>query len=274
MANINDNKELRVGYIGEKESNPIPTNNRMIDIVVSGSLPILAGNIINRITRVGAAQIDGINCFVENMVEDDNQNILIEVLDGVVTDRYKFLGRANSAIYSGLFVDLYYDKKYKDILIIPDLRTFGTGENAGFYTNDRRTVRGYSVGYGIQFNDSATNSFLFPLNLSDNDGIDEPNKLTKIRSILVSLYGLENNSIASNTYIEKLSGPDGYFNHGVNSEKGAPVQLLELELNTVVFDNPETKVNTYNLIQQNHAELRVDFVGKQKISKIVIPISF
>ena len=269
-----DSKEHRVGYIGEKESNLIPTNNRMVDIAISGSLPILAGDVIDKVTKVGASQIDGVNCFVENVIENDNHNILIEVIDGKVTDRYKFLGKANSAIYSGLFVDLYYDKKYKDIIIIPDLRTFGTGDNATFYNNDRRTIRGYSVGYGVKFNDDVTKSFSFPLNKTDNDGIDEPNRLTKIRSILVSLYGLENNSMASITYIEKISGLDGYFNHGVSSEKGAPIQLLELELNSVIFNNPETKVNTYNLIQQNHAELRVDYVGKQKISKIVIPISF
>lgn len=269
-----DSKEHRVGYIGEKESNLIPTNNRMVDIAIFGSLPILAGDVIDKVTKVGASQIDGVNCFVENVIENDNHNILIEVIDDKVTDRYKFLGKANSAIYSGLFVDLYYDKKYKDIIIIPDLRTFGTGDNATFYNNDRRTIRGHSVGYGVKFNDDVTKSFSFPLNKTDNDGIDEPNRLTKIRSILVSLYGLENNSIASITYIEKISGLDGYFNHGVSSEKGAPIQLLELELNSVIFNNPETKVNTYNLIQQNHAELRVDYVGKQKISKIVIPISF
>lgn len=269
-----DSKEHRVGYIGEKESNLIPTNNRMVDIAIFGSLPILAGDMIDKVTKVGASQIDGVNCFVENVIESDNHNILIEVIDNKVTDRYKFLGKANSAIYSGLFVDLYYDKKYRDIIIIPDLRTFGTGDNATFYNNDRRTIRGYSVGYGVKFNDDVSKSFSFPLNMTDNDGIDEPNKLTKIRSILVSLYGLENNSMASLTYIEKISGLDGYFNHGVSSEKGAPIQLLELELNSAVFNNPETKVNTYNLIQQNHAELRVDFVGKQKISKIVIPISF
>ena len=137
-----DSKEHRVGYIGEKESNLIPTNNRMIDIVISGSLPILAGDVIDKVTKVGASQIDGVNCFVENVIENDNHNILIEVINDEVTDRYKFLGKANSAIYSGLFIDLYYDKKYKDIIIIPDLRTFGTGDNAIFYNNDRRTIKG------------------------------------------------------------------------------------------------------------------------------------
>jgi hypothetical protein len=271
-----DNKELRRGFIGNKETDPTPTNNRMLDIIISGSLPILAGEVIDRVTKLTASPIDGVNCFVENtnINEDDNYNVLTEVIDGAVTDRFKFLGKANSAIYSGLFIDLYYDKKYKDIIIIPDLRTFGIGENSDFYANDRRTVRGYSVGYGIQFNDMASTSFIFPLNLQDNDGIEEPNRLNKTRSTLVSLYGLESNSITSNTYIEKLSGPDGYFNHGVNTEKGAPIQLVELESNSIVFTDPETKVNTYNLLQQSHAELKVDFVGKRKISKIVIPISF
>lgn len=272
----NDSKELRRGFIGLKETDPTILDNRMLDIIVSSSLPILAGEVIDRVTKSTASTIDGVNCFVENIniAEEDNYNVLTEVIDGVATNRFKFLGKANSAIYSGLFIDLYYDKKYSDILIIPDLRTFGTGTNTDFYANNRRTIRGYSVGYGIQFNEMAGTSFTFPLNLQDNDGIEEPNRLNKTRSTLVSLYGLEINSISTNTYIEKLSGPDGYFNQGVNTEKGAPIQLVELELNSIVFNNAEIKVNTYNLLQQNHAELKVDFVGKRKISKIVIPISF
>lgn len=275
--NLNeDNIDLRKGFIGFKELDPKVDSNRMVDIVISGTLPILAGDVIDKITKSTKLQIDGINCVLENINidENDNYNVLTEVINEKITDRYKFLGKAISAIYSGLFIDLYYDKKYKDILLLPDLRTFGTGDNIDFYKNNCRTIRGYSVGYGISFNDSVSTSFTLPLKNQCNDGIDEPNRLNKTRTILVSLYGLESNSIATNTYIEKLSGTDGYFNHGINTEKGAPIQLVELELNSIVFNNPETKVNAYNLLQQSHAELKVDYVGKRKISKIVIPISF
>ena len=270
-----DTKARRSGYIAISESDKETTHNRRVDIEVVGTLPILAGEFVDRFTKVGVSPIDG-TIEVQESVSPDIGSVLNILVDHTTDEngtliklnRYKYLGNAISTQYSGLRVDFYYDNDFKDIIVIPELKTFGVEDNVLFYSNDKRTIRGYSIGNGRSMNNAPATATYLPLIDDDTDSIPEPARFIKTKTYTVTCYGLEVNSIC-NSISRNQSGTENY------SEKGAPLQFVEFDLNDILFgaDNKVT-LNTYNLLQQYHAELKVDYVGKRKIHKIVIPINF
>lgn len=270
-----NSKELRSAYVSVKEDDKENTYNRKVNIAIIGTLPILAGTFIDRVTVLNPTPIDAVNEVhtLQTLSVNDNYNTLVDLTkndDGVYIklDRYKFLGKALSTQYSGMYIDFYYDKDFKDIIVIPDLSTLGFGDHATFYENDSRTIRGYSIGDGFSMNNEPTSDLRLPFYINNVTDVPEPNRFTKTRTLTVMAYGLEKNSIC-NSISRDQSGVTNY------SEKGAPLQLVEFELNETLFpDFDKIKFNTYNLIQQSHAELRVDYVGKRNIKKIVVAINF
>lgn len=271
---IQETREFRVGYIGVSEVDKTTTHNRMVEINIVGTLPILAGEYIDRITRIDAGPIDGVIEVKEMLMPtpEQNYNVLVDLSVGNnglhnKLDRYVFLGKALSTQYTGLFVDFYYDSDFKDIIAIPELKTFGYDDNVMFYANDKRAIKGYTIGQGAAMGDKPYINITLPL-FKDNDGIERPKRFTKTKTYTVTCYGLEGNSMC-NSISREQTGTSNY------SEKGAPLQFVEFELNSVLFENSEKlRLNTFNMLQQFHAELKIDYVGKRKIHKIVIPINF
>lgn len=268
-------KELRSAYVSIKENDKENTNNRRVDIAIAATLPILAGTFIDRVTVLNPTPIDAVNEIytLQTLPADQNYNTLVDLTKNdagvyIKLDRYKFLGKALSTQYSGMYVDFYYDKDFKDIIVIPDLMSLGYGDHANFYENDVRTIRGYSIGDGFSMNNEPTTDLRLPFYKDNITDVPEPNRLTQTRTLTVMAYGLEKNSIC-NSISREQSGVSNY------SEKGSPLQLVEFELNETLFpDFDKIKFNTYNLIQQSHAELKADYVGKRKIKKIVVALNF
>ena len=252
-------------------------NNRIVAIKVIGTAPILAGTYIERITGNSGSDYGTIDTkdtttpkldkqhtnFLYDDTEDEDGNIKYP-------DRYKYLGIAQSII-TKLFVTIYYDNLFKDILIIPDMDSLGT-DDAGidFYANNTMTLQAYTVGRG-DFKEKPFKEIVNPLIDNDVDGIPEPDKFDKTTTILASTHGLAINSTCSGRTLILNKGDDNETRIG--NTKASPLQYIQFPDNDDIFEDG-TLVATNNMIQQFHDELSIDFVGKKLINKIVIPINF
>lgn len=271
---MDNSKSLRHGLIVNNELEKVD-NERRVSIRVLGTLPMLAGTFVDRVTGVDGSlygELDTISTTTP-IVEDSSdpttigevgvKNLLIDKDD---ENRFVFLGQATSTV-SKLLVDIYYDNSFNDILVIPELSSLGTDDYVDFYSRSTVTLNAYSVGNGER-TDKPLKDIVMPIVLNDLDGINEPKRFTETKTVLTSAFGLENNSMLSNFVLF-----DSDSKWRATSEKGVPIQLIALEENTILYDTVKA-MNTYNVVQQFHDRLRIDGVGKHIISKIVFPLNF
>lgn len=255
---MEDRIDLRSALVVPHEGSNDVSNKLTVQIEVKHSLPILAGELTDSI-------IDSSNVMKESVYNTPPLNDPFTVLfDTVDENRYKFLGKAISVI-SKLKVDIYLDAKYGDILIIPELLTFGTGDNLKLYKNQNRIISGYSVGHpnvaGSLYRDTT-----LPLDTDARSSIIDVNRFTTVKTVLNSTYGLERNSMYSS-----LSHRDAISSS--KTERGSLLQFLVFEDNTTLFTET-VKLNVCTLLQEKHGNVVVDPVGKHEINKIVIPLNF
>jgi len=266
------NHNLRYAKVLNNEDDKVD-NNRTVAIKVLGTSPIVAGVYVDRITGKNGSDYGTLSTISTNTprLDKDHKNFLFDDTkdeEGNLKypDRFKYLGVAQSII-SKLYVTIYYDNLFKDILIIPDMETLGTDDvGIDFYENNTITLVAYSVGRG-DFKERPEKSIMQPLYVDNTDGIPEPDKFDKTTTLLVSTFGLSINSTLSSRFITLDD------NNTVSSEKGVPLQYIQLPNNDDIFEDG-TLVATNNMIQQFHDGLCIDYVGMKKIEKIVIPIVF
>jgi len=251
-------------------------NNRRVAINIIGTLPILAGTFMDRISGDDGASYGLIDSITTDTPhgKKDNKNFLYDDekdTDGnlVNPDRYVFLGNAQSMV-SKLFASIYYDALFNDIIVIPDIYSLGIeDENIDFYKDNEMTLNAYSVGRG-QFKDRPFKELTIPIDQIDSDGMPQPDKFDKTKTLLVTTYGLAINSLCtSNTTVVNDGGETSY----IGADKVVPLQYIQFPDNSDIYDEVPP-LNTHNLIQQTHAGLSVDFVGKRLITKMMIPLNF
>lgn len=185
-----------------------------------------------------------------NKPVDTKNEIKIESLNPEEKDRFKFLGSFTSTVTANI-LSMYYDTKYKDIIISPYLGYLKQAKHNTFIG-----IRSYALGYG--------NEEIFE-SINGGSLITEPNKyelavpniLTTGKSHEVSISGFrggyskeEDDSISIT--VDKL-----FYTSRTTSWRN----IIELGKVSEIFGNKNTSIPLYLLYQGNYIEYSFKFMG-------------
>lgn len=126
--------------------------------------------------------------------------------DADYPDRFIFIGAVPSQLNQTL-VYMYYDKKYKDIIIIPSIEQLSLAPD-----NFRFMIRGYRLGSGKEFPDSKLVNII---NIDESNKYDLPEAKANanMKSKLITMPGYDpSNMINTNKFEEQVG--DFNLQHG------------------------------------------------------------
>jgi len=190
-------------------------------------------------------------------------NVLTDLDDA---NRYVFIGKATSYT-SGTIIDIYYDSKYKDILIIPALDALGDVATATALENATIPISGYRVG-GLEVKGMSSYNMTMTTNQTTSFHVPECKRLAETKSVMLTLAGFDSASIY-NGVEDNRTGP---FN--VTRGKVLPTQYISLGAASALFTTPTEKVSTYRVIPASIASYSARHVGRINAAEIFIPLNF
>jgi len=193
----------------------------------------------------------------------DFKGYLIDTVYKNKTGEDRYLGVAIvSAIGAHSVGYIFYDKKYQDLILIPELRSFGDTETS------KEFMKGYTLnieGYKIGLNGSRF--------LETFVAAPSPQKLA-LPEVTTQIHTVVHKMLTYNTRDGGTQLFDNYgvtLNQGYLESKAAPMMdFVSLGSAATVFgDNP---VPTYRMINTSMRNSGLAYVGMQKPDDILIPL--
>ena len=198
------------------------------EIVGSVTVPIASPLMIGLATELETLKlVDGDVISVRNKQDEG-----CELIDPVYQDangkpRYVFLGKVRAEITKNI-ATFFYDNKYNDIFVIPNLEGYKY-----ILPSDTVVIYGRAVGYLQKFQDTRV---MNTISVTDSSSIALPeiNKvLNSIKIKTVAIPGVEPGPVTGETMFEKFVGPNKEYNIDVMDM--APINLIELGTAQEVF---------------------------------------
>lgn len=213
-------------------------NEKIIDIQVEGSLPLI-------ITR--SADLTNLTLTSEaspTIVADD-----FELTDPDTPNRYSLLTVAKSPITQNI-VAMYYDAKYEDILILPDMSSFLLCDEPLKFT-----VRGYRLGYNGMLSNTRPYQIL---GIDNKHNVKLPNIAGQIevKSHLVMIPGIAQSNLVRNDTLETMLDAKNNF----CKTTVQPSILIELGTADTVFKTVN-KLPLYMLAQTSIREYQLHYIN-------------
>ena len=209
--------DFRTAWIGVSEINKTFVNKRKIEMTIDSTIPmvlinpaLLVDNLINSKTTAIPALVS---------------NTLVDELDPL---RFTYITTTQSIITNNI-VRLYHDKKFNDILVVPNLDNFGTGAvndpNAGMrYEIKCRRIAGGDV----LANEVYTGS------ISTNNTFVIPQPVAAVPST--------HSAVKLNTISPNYGNRNGFYNIGtttanfnLSDARQLPTGILDLGTTTSIF---------------------------------------
>ena len=170
----------------------------------------------------------------EVITVENKENEGCELIDPVYQEanrkaRYVFLGKVRAEITMNV-ATFFYDNKYNDIIIIPNLEGYKY-----ILPSDTVVINGRAVGYTQELQDARVmnNISVTDKNSKTLPEIDKVLNSIKIKTI--GMPGIEPGPVTGESMFEKFIGNNKQYN--VNLNDMAPINLIELGTAQEVFGN-------------------------------------
>lgn len=141
---MNDTRRKRVAYLAESLDDLTKISSKTVTIRISTSLPFatISDDYIAKTTYEIEDYVPKKNSELINTLVDPDYKILNKQGNLVNGDRFILLTEINSSMTFSK-ARLYYDKKYQDIIVVPDLESLGT---TSVTEGQSYVVDGYVIG--------------------------------------------------------------------------------------------------------------------------------
>ena len=255
MANI-DKRNVRYLELAATEADVTVLNGRKVIVKINTTLPIVK-------VPTSIVVIDTI----------DTPTPAVASVFNVLTDptdvaRIKYLGTSVSYT-SGSKVDLYYDSKFKDILIVPSTESFGINADVDIYANAPAfVIEGYRVGSGIKHDGYLIQNDMSATNENEMSQLPECKRLASLGSSLLLLPGFDSTSLYSGVEVMK----DGITNF--TRGRVLPQQYIKIGNADDLVANGGDKLPTYGLIQYAPGKNGLTYIGRKNLTELYIPLNF
>lgn len=247
---MDDKFESRLAYVAKSSVDRDIANKRKLCINIVNTLPLI--NIDNALvtnrellTKNNAA-ING--TVLNNLASDDD---VIDEITGVVTYRYIFLSRSESNLYKNI-VDVYYDTKYNDIIIMPTTRYLGDNSLDNIHTNTIKNIAAYRLGGQGNIDNTRIGNKYLPVTSRFN--VPRVTGRLANKFMYINLPGLH--TPHGSEYLKVSVNENPLTDMIGNSNRGVGVTTLTLPA-------PIT-VPLYDVIQYGVDSYRLDYLGMKK----------
>jgi len=249
---MTDTIKKRMAYLGVSELDKSFDNKRRVIININDAVPLVTVN----------EQVFNANKITE-VITVQPVTLLNPLVDADDINRYLYVTNVISAITNNI-VHIYYDYKYKDIIIIPDTVYLGTGSLTDASKHSTYEISGYCVSGGGNAGMHATN---IPLDPAFNMPV--PNTKIASKHIAVMLGGM--GALASTRYTNReLSSHQTYT---LSDNRNLPSGLIDIGLATDVFV-ANGKVPIHNLYQYTPDLYKLKYLGNHEVTKFYILLDF
>jgi len=267
MVIIDETIEKRVAYLGDIYGTKDVANKRVVNLWVTHTLPIIDTTpelITDRTlsTNPGAAvdttKFPNVLVGITKTLDATTGDVTI----GTDTARFTFIASVKSTFNNA--VQIYYDNKFKDIIIIPDTSLLGSGSTTDAHANQEFTLRCYRVGGGMNI-DNTGGDLVMPPNA---EGVPLPvcNENIAINNDLLMLDGMNRvpGSQPTTTSINNV---------WMSTGKRTPMTYLTIGDPAILFETV-SNVPLFTMYQVNVDQFAVKYVGNRKPTHIIIPLNF
>ena len=250
-------KLIRTAYLGTDSSNPNTDNNRRVNIHLDNGLPLVAidDDIISdkKIKEIDyrGGQVGIITTLY---------NVLVDKTDA---DRFIFVTKITSPITQDVS-NIYYDAKYKDIIVIPETKYLGTGDADDINANQVFDLKGYVVSGNMNFADDL---YTGSINPDVKMNLPATNNDISSKSIIANIYGISTTMGHRTMYREVTTGLS------MGGERMLPVGIIDLGSTTDLFTSAEY-IPTYTMYQSSYNMFKVKYLGNKKPNKVYLIMDF
>lgn len=258
-----DTIHKRTAYIAVSETDHT-THNRKVTIMLQGTTP----NVILFHSDTEKDNVDYTRKVTTTVADPDNNfNVLYDPED---TDRYKFIATVASPITANL-ASFYYDNKFKDIFVIPNLLSVGTDSKVELYKDRTIEIDGYKA-LGQGNNSYYTKDLSLPVITNEDDPnniklSDIPNRVDTTESYLVNISGLYPNS---NIHMVYRTYPN---NDQLGDSNRVPIIFVDLGTVNSLFGK-DVKLPTFNILDKGLSNSVLDYLGIINTDRFIVPLSF
>jgi len=253
---MEDNRLERLVELGKDKNDKTYTGNQLL-ITISDTLPIVI---------LDDALVDNNKVLETNYngnsdgEEDDNKNYLIDRAyeDKNSKERFIYVTRVNSGV-SNNFVRLYYDRKYNDIIVIPNLEYINQNAKGKLYS-----IQASRIGGGAHNKNEVASDLV--LSRDSVFKLPETKENVDNKHYFMRLHGISTSSL-SNFYISV----DG--DHRVRDKKLAPTGMLSLGSMSDLFVNEEV-LPSFTVYQITADRYVSKYLGNVIPDNIYIPLTF
>ena len=247
-------KLIRTAYLGTDSTNPNTDNNRQVNIHLTNGVPlvsiddeIISDRLIKEELYTGGTLRVIPNILVDR--EDANRFIYVtQIISPISKDKS----------------NIYYDGKYKDIIIIPETKYLGTGDINDINANQTFDLAGYVVSGNSEFKNDV---FTGTINPDTVMNLPETNRNINSRSMVASIYGI------SNTMGNRIVSYPMATNMSIRDRRMLPIGIIDLGTITDLF-TVSTLIPTYSMYQSSYNMFKIRYLGNKKPSKVYILIDF
>jgi hypothetical protein len=249
-----DSVETRVANLVIDKNDDTKTGTNVV-VHIMGTLPTLdmSEDMITDQMIMGSAYTSGDIGDEINKLSDEKY---IDEETGTQLDRFLFITGSASSI-SGNKIRVYYDVKYNDFIVIPELKYILQQHKGCVYE-----TRGYRVGGGGG-DQHDVSDLILPTNT--RFALPTPEVDVDSKHVFIKNHGLSN--IAENDFFITLT--DEYR---VGDKKLAPLGLLVIDTATLFADG--IKLPVHAAYQSMLNSYSIKYVGIVTPSKLYIPITF
>lgn len=249
--NIKDSYEQRLAYIAKDSSTRDITNNRRVYITLTSTLPAvhIENNLLVNRELMSKNNNAPVNSIINTLASDDD----IVVAGEETVYRFTFISRAVSNLFKNT-IDMYYDNKYNDIIIIPTTNYMGDETTSNILTNTVANITGFRIGGGCELDYTRIGNKYISLNHKFN--IPKMDDRLDNKFMYINLPGLhtQHGSEFIKTNVSEAPMTD-VFN---SSNRGVCVTTLTLA-STIAMP-------VYSVVQYNVDSFRLQYLGIKKVS--------
>lgn len=250
-----DKLESRLAYVAKSSIERNIDNKRKLCINITNTLPIvhidttLADN--RQLLTKNNAAIGG--TILNNLASDDD--VIDEVSGDVTSYRYIFISRSESNLYKNI-IDVYYDTKYNDILIIPTTQYLGNESMENPHTNTIKTITGYRLGGHGNLDSSRIGNKYLPVTSKFNMPVISTRLDNKF--MYINIPGLH--TPHGSEFLKVAVNENPLTDMISNSNRGVGITTLTLPA--------PISVPLYGVIQYGVDSYRLEYLGIKKTSTI------
>jgi len=254
---MTDTIDIRRAYLGKDESDKNIDNKRTIEIHIANAVPFIMvdDRIVNDYT-VNSELIDS---------KDSDSEIVNTLVDDEMEDRFTYICETKSSVSKNI-VRLYYDAKYKDIIIVPDTTMLGTSD-----LNDPNSRQNYQlIGHIVSGGDVVKNG-LWSGSVNSKHHFDLPatnrNLSSKHTAVLLNGVAPTMGDRKGVYYVDEAG------TYRLADNRRLPLGLLDLGTIADIFGS-DISLPVYNVYQGSTDSYKVQYLGIKSVEKVYILLDF